>query len=72
MPEQYSRIQIALHWLVFLLICVQFLFHDGMEDAWHAYVREGVGDATAGALLHIVTGVAVLVFVLWRLSLIHI
>ena len=33
-PTGYSRLQIALHWLVFALIAQQYLFKDAMSTAW--------------------------------------
>jgi cytochrome b561 len=48
-PAGYSRLQIALHWAVALLIAAQFLFHDGIAAAWRALVRgaEAAFGATA-------------------------
>lgn len=69
MPERYSRTQILLHWAVFALITVQFLAHDGMEDAWRAYVRSGSAEAGSGAWLHIIAGILVLAFALWRIAI---
>lgn len=67
MPTHYSRIQIALHWIVFLLIAFQFFAHDPMEEAWEA-VTEGTGAAvSAMAWAHVFAGVAVLLLVLLRL-----
>ena len=65
----YSRRQILLHWAVVLLIAVQFIFHDGMSAAWRSFVRTGVADPGAGAWVHIVFGVAVLVLAPWRIGL---
>lgn len=45
-PAGYSRIQIALHWLVFALIAQQYLFKDAMSAAWER-VTDGL-DAGRG------------------------
>jgi len=69
MPDRYSRTQIVLHWAVVALLALQYLAHDGMEDAWRAFRQTGTAETGAGALLHIVSGITVLVLVLWRLKL---
>ncbi|WP_375689387.1 cytochrome b [Pseudooceanicola sp. LIPI14-2-Ac024] len=54
---------------MFALIAVQYLFHDGIEAAWRAFRQTGTATATSGALVHIVPGLLVLAFALWRLAL---
>ena len=69
-PQGYRRPQIVLHWLVFLLVDFLFLTGDNMTDAFDA-VRKSGGSAWSYAWIpvHMAAGVAVLVFMLWRLSL---
>lgn len=69
MKTGYTGTQIALHWLVALLIAAQFLLADGMSAAWRIYEDGGEKVATGGAWLHILLGVAVLLLVAWRLML---
>lgn len=65
----YSASQIALHWLVAVLILFQLIFGEDMGGAWRA-VRQGVApDMTLWVWAHIGVGIAVLVFALWRLAL---
>ena len=65
----YSAAQIALHWLVAALILFQLIFGEDMGGAWRA-VRQGVEpDMSFWVWAHIVAGIAVLVFALWRLAL---
>lgn len=68
-PTGYSRAQIALHWVVFLLIAQQYLFKDAMSGAWDR-VSEGL---EAGfdplVLAHVAGGALVLILALWRLTL---
>jgi cytochrome b561 len=65
----YSRLQIALHWLVFALIAQQYLFKDAMSAAWDR-VTDGL---EAGfdplVLAHVAGGALVMIFALWRLML---
>ncbi|MFP7674162.1 cytochrome b [Marivita sp. S0852] len=68
-PTHYSRTQIALHWIVFGLIALQYLFKDAISSAWDQ-IKNGV---EAGfdplVLAHVAGGALVLVFALWRLGL---
>ena len=70
MPEKtsYSAVQIALHWGIALLIGVNFLFGEGVEDAFDSMMD---GGAVTGWLapLHVWVGVTVLVLVTLRLGL---
>jgi len=69
MPTHYSRAQIALHWVIFLLIAFQFIAHDPMSDAWDK-VEEGL-DVAFNPLVaaHVFAGLSVLALVIWRLVL---
>ncbi|MDF1854520.1 cytochrome b/b6 domain-containing protein [Pseudooceanicola sp.] len=69
MPTHYSRLQIILHWLVAGLILLQFLANDWIGAAWHVFQDTGVKTQTFGALLHIIPGIAVLLFAIWRIAL---
>lgn len=68
-PTRYSRMQIALHWIVFALVAQQYLFKDAMSAAWDR-ITDGL---TVGfdllVLAHVVGGALVMVFALWRLTL---
>lgn len=68
-PAGYSRVQIALHWIVVVLIVAQFLLNEPMGEAWEVVEDGGTAVMTAGVLVHILGGIAVLVFALWRLAL---
>ncbi|HEY6631398.1 MAG TPA: cytochrome b/b6 domain-containing protein [Rhizobiaceae bacterium] len=67
----YSSLQIALHWIVVILVAFQFLAHDGIEDAWRAFIRHDLvpEDAYVLTYLHIAAGVIVLVLALLRIFL---
>ena len=69
MPTGYTRIQIILHWLIFVLIAAQFLFAEGMERAWRAVERGSEVTVDGLVLQHIVTGLLVLALVLWRVAI---
>lgn len=68
-PAGFSRTQIALHWIVFALIALQFLLHEPISEAWDRF-EDGLPvvfhPAVAG---HVIGGLAVLVLALWRLIL---
>lgn len=67
--------QIGLHWLVAVLMGSQFLLSDGISAAWRAFRQAGAGSASglapvAGTLAweHIIVGVLVLAFAVWRIA----
>jgi cytochrome b561 len=59
----YSGIQIALHWLIAVLILVAWLSGEGAEEAMEA-VEEG---GTVGFVPHVAFGLAILTLVLVRI-----
>ncbi len=70
MPKGYSISQIRLHWLVAVLVLAQFLNEDAIGAAWRAF-RRGAAEIPGGPLVlaHVWGGVAILGFVLWRITL---
>lgn len=68
-PNSYSRTQIRLHWAVFVLIALQFIFHEGIAETWEQI--EQTGTAAGGVLVlgHVAGGIAILALVVWRLAL---
>jgi len=68
-PQGYTAVQIGLHWLIALLILGQFLFHDGIHDAWRAVVR-GTGQApSTAAMAHIWAGGVILILAVIRIAI---
>ena len=67
----YSRAQVALHWIVLVLVAFQFLAHDGIEEAWRAFRRSEPTPAQAAVLtyMHIGAGLLVLMLALARICL---
>ncbi len=69
MPTHYSRAQIALHWIIFLLIALQYIFHDSIVVAWDR-VREGAEVSFSPLVAaHVFGGLLILVLVVWRIWL---
>ena len=68
-PAGYSLVQIGLHWAVAALILAQFLDSDDMNAAWRAVEKGGAAAYTPLVWVHVLVGIAVLVFALWRLVL---
>jgi cytochrome b561 len=67
--RNWTRLNIALHWLVVALIVVQYFDSDAMNDLWRA-TRQGTAAAPGvvqGGWLHIIVGILVLVATLLRL-----
>jgi len=68
-PQGYSRLHIALHWLVAVLIIPQFLLNDAVGEAFDAGLE---GEPVASSILvplHVFTGIAIVALVVWRLVL---
>ncbi len=67
-PTGYSRIQIALHWLIALLILTQFFSGEIIHEFSHA-LRDGTAGLTPlGVRAHVIAGIAILVLALWRIA----
>jgi cytochrome b561 len=69
MPKGYSSAQIGLHWIIALLIALQFLFNEPMGEAFDSLMRGTVPPFSWGVWAHIAGGVAILALVLWRVAL---
>lgn len=68
-PKGYSAAQIALHWIVFLLVAAQYVFKDRIAGAWDA-LRAGREFAFDPLIMaHVAGGALILAFVAWRLVL---
>jgi cytochrome b561 len=70
-PTGYSPVQVALHWIVVVLVAFQFLAHDGIEESWRAFLRSEMppGGAWVLAYLHVAAGISVLLLALIRIYL---
>ncbi len=67
----YSTLQVALHWIVVVLVAFQFVAHDAMEAAWRAWNRGEIPspDLTVFTYMHIGAGALILLLALMRLYL---
>jgi cytochrome b561 len=65
-PTTYSRTQIALHWIIVVLLAFQYLAHGGAEEAMRAKSR---GLEVAAINPHVAVGILVLLLVIVRLWL---
>ena len=68
-PKGFSRAQIILHWTVFVLVALQFIFNDYIKEAWYTYVKTGEFQFNLLIAGHVVGGIVILLLVLWRLAL---
>jgi cytochrome b561 len=64
----FSRTQIALHWLIAVLVILQFVFHESVVGAFDAALEGKVPDMTALVWGHLIGGTVILLLVLWRLQ----
>jgi len=68
-PKGYTLTQIALHWVVFLLVALQFILHDSISAAWRSFVREGTFEPSALVFSHIAFGILIFLLVVWRMAI---
>lgn len=68
-PKGYTRTQIALHWIVFLLVVLQFVLHDTIAEAWDA-IGKGTEYAFSPLIAqHVFGGILILALVIWRMAI---
>ncbi|SIS69112.1 cytochrome b [Phaeovulum vinaykumarii] len=65
----YSGRQIALHWIAFVLIAVQYVLAGGIGHAYHTIQEGGQPDFDATVLAHVLIGGLILIFAVWRIVL---
>ena len=70
-PQGYSRTQITLHWVVMVLVALQFLLHDGIADAYDVAEETGQYAMSVPVIGHIAGGGLILLLACWRLILRH-
>jgi cytochrome b561 len=68
-PKGYSSVQIWLHWAIAILIIYQLIFGEDMTQVWRSFKSTGVATLGNWAWAHILVGIGVLAFSLWRVSL---
>ena len=69
MPNGYTRLQIILHWIVFVLIVLQFVLHEPIAGAWDA-IEEGRDFAFSPLIAqHVFGGILVGLLGLWRIAI---
>jgi cytochrome b561 len=69
MPKGYSSAQIALHWIIALLIALQFLFNEPMVEAFDSALEGELQPFSWTVWAHIAGGIAILALALWRVAL---
>jgi cytochrome b561 len=70
-PKGYSAAQIALHWVIAVLVVFQLIFGEAIEEAAEALEESGTipPDLAFSANLHVYAGVTILVLAVIRLIL---
>lgn len=66
---RYTRLQIILHWLLVLLLIVQFVSGDGASRVFGRWLDAGDRAAPLGPNLHVILGIGIAIIALWRLVL---
>lgn len=65
----YSRLQIRLHWITLGLIIVQVLSANSIIAAWEARLEGVAAGFNPVVLVHVISGISILLLVGWRLAL---
>jgi len=69
MPKGYSSTQIALHWVIALLIALQFLFNEPMVEAFDSALEGELQPFSWLVWGHIAGGMLILGLAIWRVIL---
>jgi cytochrome b561 len=69
MPKGYSSTQIALHWVIALLIALQFLFNEPMVEAFDSALEGELQPFSWSVWAHIAGGMLILGLAIWRVML---
>lgn len=67
-PTSYTRTQIILHWVTFIVIFLQYVLHEGIAEAFEVVEHGGTAQVTPLVLAHIAGGLIVLVLAALRLQ----
>lgn len=67
-PNGYSRLQIRLHWATAILVALQFIFHEGVSNAYDVALDTGVYAPSLAVAGHGLFGMLILVLTIWRFS----
>ncbi len=67
-PIAYSRAQIALHWIIVVLMLGQYLLHGGIEAAWGARM-DGSLPNEPFPNPHAIVGIIIFLLAIWRIAL---
>lgn len=68
-PSGFSAAQIRLHWIVFVLIVLQYVLHESMAEAWKTIEDGGSVAFEPLVASHVFGGILVLLLVIWRLTI---
>ncbi len=68
-PNGYSKTQIALHWIIALLILTMFFSGEVIHEFGHVLRNNPDATPSLGVPAHIFSGVAILLLMLWRIAL---
>jgi len=69
MPNGYSKTQIRLHWVIFILIVFQFALHEPIAEGWDIMMQGDMPEPNILVLQHVIGGLVILALVLWRLRI---
>lgn len=68
-PKGYSSTQIGLHWIVAILLILQFVLNDSISAAWRAFVDGHEIAFNPLVAQHVFGGILIALLVVWRIAL---
>ncbi len=68
-PNEYTSLQKRLHWLVAMLLLVQYVLLDSMGKPFRQILETGVASYTTVTIGHIAIGALIFALAAWRIAL---
>lgn len=69
MVNGYNKTQIRLHWAIFILIVLQYVFHEPISEGFEMMQKGLEPDRNPLVLQHVIGGLLIFLLVLWRISI---
>jgi len=66
-PTGYTRTQIGLHWIILILVAAQYVFHEGIANAWEIVEKGGTPEFSLLIGSHVIGGGLILLLAIWRI-----
>lgn len=68
-PIGYTRTQIRLHWIIFVLVLSQYIFHEPITKAWELIEKGGAPELSLTIFSHVAGGILIMLLAIWRIRI---